>query len=405
MKRVPLPALAPLLLAAAAAAPARASEPQLFGFGFRSAAMAGTGVAAADDWEATYENPAGLSAVDKRRLVLGYVHATYSLRLDGQSTHVDDTDGVYLGAQLPIPLGGALAGRLTLGLGFYLPAGVINRAQSPYPDVPYFDLLAGRTQTVSVTVGGAARLGWGFSVGGGVIALAALKGSIDLDADVAGRFSTRSEEQLVASYAPIVGVRWERGRVRLGAVYRGESQSGYDIIVRNRLSGLLPFDLPTLRFYGINQYDPHTVAVEGAVAVGGGITLVGNAGWEHWSAFPPPQLPATGWADGMAPSVPPPGLHDTFVPRVAIEWSRAEGATRSTLRAGYFFAPSPATVATDSTLIDADRHALSLGFEVAWHNRHAPLRFTGMLQMQELAPSARAAGTIVVGGLGLGADL
>ena len=118
------------------AAPARASEPEMFGMGARSPGMAGTGVADADGYDATYENPAGLVGPTNRRLTLGYVHAGYDLNLDGMHHPVDKTDGLLLGADIPIPFGGFLRDRVALGLGFYFPFGVINRAQAPFPDQP-----------------------------------------------------------------------------------------------------------------------------------------------------------------------------------------------------------------------------------------------------------------------------
>ena len=69
MRRLALAAL----FYAIASNSAPASEPERFGFGMRSPAMAGTGTATADDYEATYENPAGLAFSPHRRLTIGYV--------------------------------------------------------------------------------------------------------------------------------------------------------------------------------------------------------------------------------------------------------------------------------------------------------------------------------------------
>ena len=103
--------------------------------------MAGTGVADATGYDATYTNPAGLVGPTERRLTLGYVHAGYRLNLDGAHHPVDATDGLVLGADLPMPFGGVLRDRVALGLGFYFPFGVINRARAPFPDEPRLALL------------------------------------------------------------------------------------------------------------------------------------------------------------------------------------------------------------------------------------------------------------------------
>ena len=332
-------ALAISLALLLASAPALASAPELFGFGVRSPAMAGTGVAFADDFEAVYENPAGIARAEHRRLTLGYVSASYHLSLDGQDRAVDGTSAIIMGVVLPLPLGGALTDRLAIGLGFHLPTNVVNRASAPLPDQPFL-LLDNRTQTVSVMAVASARLPADLSIGAGVIALAALVGGIDLLGLPGGHFGARSEEQLVASYAPLVGARWDaRPWLRAGATYRGESDSRYDLAVVNHLGAALPFDLPTLRIAGISQYDPHTVAVE--VALGRpreGAMVALQLQWQHWSAMP-------ALVDRVTPNspLPPsPGLRDTVTARAGFEWSRADGPLRTSLRAGYAFVATPA---------------------------------------------------------------
>src|SRR5262249_11305466 len=162
--------------------------PELFGFGVRSPAMAGTGAAFADDFEAVYANPAGLASASGRRLTLGYVAAAYHLTLDDADHPHDNSTALLLGAELPLPLGGLLRDRLAIGLAFHLPTNVVSRARAPFPDVPTL-LLDTRAQTVSVMAVLAARLPCNLAVGGGVIALAALLGGIDLTASAGGHFA------------------------------------------------------------------------------------------------------------------------------------------------------------------------------------------------------------------------
>ena len=53
---------------------------------------------------------------------------------------------------------------------------------------------------------------------------------------VGGRITTVAEEQLTTSLAPIVGARVRTLRwLTLGAVFRGESKSTYDIEITNSL--------------------------------------------------------------------------------------------------------------------------------------------------------------------------
>jgi long-chain fatty acid transport protein len=201
----------------------------MFGMGARSPGLAGTGVADAEGYDATYANPAGLVGPTRRRLTLGYVHAGYRIDLDGLHRPIDTTDGLVLGADLPIPFGGVLRDRVALGLGFYFPFGVVNRARAPFPDEPRLALLDSRTQVVSVLVAGGFHVHDRVDVGVGVLALAALVGRINI-AYLGGRITTVAEEQLTTSLSPIVGIRVRARRgLRLGAVFRGESKSTYDI--------------------------------------------------------------------------------------------------------------------------------------------------------------------------------
>lgn len=115
--------------------PGQASLPDLISLGPRSSAMAGTGVAVADDWEATYQNPAGLSQA-QTKLSLGMVYGGYRLQIDGEPHPLANPAGVQIGASVKLPLGGILTDRIGIGLGLYLPAGVVNRVSVPFPEVP-----------------------------------------------------------------------------------------------------------------------------------------------------------------------------------------------------------------------------------------------------------------------------
>ncbi len=389
-------------LLALVAASARASEPDRFGFGTRGPAMGATGAATADDYEATYANPAGLAFAPARRLTVGAVFGRYGVSLDGQSHPVGDTSGLLIGADLPLPLGGALERRLALGLGFYLPFGVINRADAPFPDVPALPLLDNPTQTVSVMVAGSVRLLDRLSIGGGVLALAALTGAIHLATDAGGHIISRAEEQLVTDYAPIVGVRWQGARVRGGVVLRGRSQSRYDITIDNKLTGVVPFDLPTFAISGVSQYDPLQAGAEVSFAATPSWLLVAQLTWKHWSPFPLPSQNAT----AGAPPQPPPGFPDTAVPRVGAEWTRDLGPLALALRGGYFFEPTPAPDAAPTrTLLDASRHVITAGGELRLRNRYAPLHLELFFQWHALQPTERVHGGFGAGGVSLGAEL
>jgi long-chain fatty acid transport protein len=384
----------------ALAAPAAASEPDLFGFGARAGALAGTGAADAEGYDAVYANPAGLVGPTRRRLTIGYVLARYDLTLDGPHRPVDGTNGILIGADLPLPFGGVLQDRLAIGLGFYFPVGVINRARDGFTDEPRLALLDDRTQVVSVLVAAAARLHQRVSVGIGVLALAALVGDITIKPDASGRITTVSEEQLLASYAPVAGVRVVATRwLSLGAVVRGESKSRYDIEVKNSLGTLLPIQLPTLHIAGTAQLDPLQAALGASFRVNW-LRFNLELTWKHWSAYQNPVENAT----PGAPAQPPPGYHDTAVPRVGVEATGAWGRARLHGRVGYFYEQSPAP-RNAPILIDADRHALTGGAGFEWLGAKLSLAVDAFAQWHHLASSERAHGDLGVFGFTVGVDL
>jgi long-chain fatty acid transport protein len=387
-----------LVATLAAARTAGASEPEMFGMGARSPGMAGTGAADATGYDATYANPAGLVGPTNRRLTLGYVHAGYRLNLDGAHRPVDTTDGLVLGADIPIPFGGVLRDRIALGLGFYFPFGVINRARSPFPDEPRLALLDTRTQVISALVAAGVRVHERVDLGVGVLALAALVGTISI-ADLGGRITTVAEEQLTTSLSPIVGARVRTLRwLTLGAVFRGESKSTYDIQITNTLGARLPLTLPTLRIAGVAQYDPMQLAVEGAFTPLGWLTIDAGVTWKHWSAF---GLPTENATPG-APPLPAPGFVDTAVPRVAAEATRRWSRIALSGRAGYFFEP---TGARGPVLLDADRHVLTFGAGLTWSGRLTTLQLDGFVQWHHLQSNARVSGDFAAFGFSIGVDL
>jgi long-chain fatty acid transport protein len=396
------------LMLVVTAGSARASLPDLVGIGTRSPALAGLGAADSDDWEATWLNPAGLAHAPRRRLTLGYVAVRARLRLDGAHRAVEPTDGILIGATLPLPFGGALRDRLAIGLGFYYPFGVINRARDAFPDVPRLALLDNRTQVVSILVGLGARVHRRVSVGIGVLALAALTGEIRIAQDATGATTTISEQQLVTSFAPVAGLRIEATRwLTVGVALRGESKSSYDINIKADLGNLLPFSLPVLRIAGTAQYDPLQMAFEGAFRPTRWLRAIVGVTWKHWSSYPNPIENAT---EG-APPQPSNDFHDTLVPRAALE-ARLPLRSRLltlTLRGGYSFEWSPAPTGPTRTLLDASRHVVAGGLGLAWSTRRGgfsgSVDLFGQAHILDADGAPRATGRMNAFGLTLGVDL
>lgn len=413
-------ALVMVVHASAGAGQAWGSPLDLYGFGGRSPGMAGTGVATATDFDAVYLNPAGLAGTAGKRITLGSMGAHLELEIDGADVGADPALGLIIGGAVRLPLGGALRDRVGLGLGFYVPHATINRARHPLPGTPVFALLEHRSHVVGLQVAAGIALDERWRVGLGVLALAELRGTIDVTTDAAGRFTTFSEQQLLTRLAPLLGLGYVLSeRVHLGLVVRGTSQSGYDIQVTNDLGRALPVTIPALGITGVAQYDPLTVALEAALRLRPSLMLAAQVAYQRWSAFPlPTRSPVAG-----TPAQEPPGFHDTAVPRLALEWTPPAGRVRLAVRAGYALLLSPAPeMEGRQSLLDNHRHLLSGGLGLSraglplhvqlWAQVHHlmarqhtkdPARY----QPGEALPfdSIRTGGRILAAGLTVGLDL
>ena len=403
---------------------AMASPLDLFGYGGRSPGMAGTGVALSTGYDSVYLNPAGLADVCCKRLTIGAVYGDFALALDDQDTGTEAATGMVFGGALPIPLGGSMRDRVGFALGLYIPTAAINRARAPMPGEPTFALLESRSHVVGLQTAVGVKINRRWRAGIGMLALAALRGGIDVTTDAAGRFTSRSEEELVSYFTPILGGRYlmpER-KLQLGLTFRGVSRSDYDLEVTNTLGESLPLTIPTIKIAGASQYDPLTLAFEAAWRLRPGLSLVGQLAYQRWSAFPlPTQNP-------VAASEPQesPGFHDIVVPRVAAEWTLSSSADMSlTLRGGYWFAMSPAPeMDGQQSLLDNHRHVLSAGIGFDWPGGLLPLHVDIWAQGHLLAPRRHtknldqyepgevvpfyivdSSGHVLVGGLTVGLDL
>lgn len=383
-----------------------ASWPDMVSLGPRSAGMAGTGSASADDWEATYQNPAGL-ADSRSGLALGISYGNLRLNLFRAPSEPRSLFGVQIGASVRLPLGSFLKDRVGIGLGLHLPTSVVNQVSVPYAEVPKAALLDGRTEVVSVLVGLGIRLPLGIRVGGGVLALAALVGDIIIRPDGTGRITSISEEQLTVDYAPIVGARWasKTETWAAGLTFRGASRSSYLLRLHTELGDALPLGLPVISFAGIAQYDPLQLAGETSVRVTEGLRLSVQLVYKKWSDFRYPIEKAT--KDSV--DVPSPNFHDTVVPRLGLEqvWKVRE-TWEVVARGGYFFEMSPASGApkdeTVKNLEDAHRHVVCAGFGVRLLSK-MPLSVSGFFQAHMLQPTERLSGLWLVGGATLGVGL
>src|SRR5690606_28219221 len=109
--------------------------------------------------------------------------------------------GALIGAELPVPFGGALRDRVGASLAFYTPTDVIGRGRVLYPEKTQFPILSDRAQSLTIRAAVGADVGYGLRLGVGVAALAEIVGNVVAATDVTGNVGTSVETQLVATYA------------------------------------------------------------------------------------------------------------------------------------------------------------------------------------------------------------
>jgi long-chain fatty acid transport protein len=363
-------ALVVLALAALPASSASASPEDIFGYGPRSTAMAGTGAASSDDYEAAYTNPALLSRLRLKTLVIGYQDATFNLHANGPglpgSIGYDPATGILIGIGLPVPFGGVLKDRVGLGIDFYTPSSLLVRGNIPYPETPQYVLLPDRAQTLAIRAGIGLDLGYGIRVGGGFGALAELDGSVVVSTSSTGGVGSTVQDQLVAVYAPTFGATFDVPVLlghpfRVGVTYRGQLEARFAVdIDATKLSTL---NIPVLNISGIAQFDPAEVAFEAAYDTKPFTVAVG-ATYKKWSAYPGPLEPTTTCPPALlaCAALPTPNVtfHDTVVPRIGVERTLLlSQRARLHLRAGYAFEPTPSPGETPSSqAIDAKSNML-----------------------------------------------
>jgi long-chain fatty acid transport protein len=383
-----------LAAALAAAGPAFASGLDLFGFGARSSALAGSGASIADGYDAVYENPSGLARVTKTRLTAGYEYGHFALSIDNSSTPIDDANLFVLGGELPVPFTGALRDRVFAGFGLLVPSSLVARAQVPDPTKPFL-MLQDRAQVVGIQFATAVHVLPRLDIGAGLLALAALVGDINVKADASLHINAESELQVTADYAPILGATWHMDSSDIGLVYRGESAASYDVNVANNLGTSLGVGLPKLRFKGVAQYDPRQVEAEMAWRLRPRISLITSLTYKRWSDYPGLAAPPTMNSTPVNQTV----FNDTWVGRVAVEWQLAHAGV---VRAGYAYEPSPIGAPKNGPTneLDADRSILAAGYGFVY----GLVRVDLFTQWHLLLRDQRASGSVLAVGTTVGVD-
>jgi long-chain fatty acid transport protein len=340
-----------------------ASAPDLFGFGARGVSMGNAITGSAAGFEAVWYNPAGMAYDQELTFSFGYQHGVLDLEVNGEPWDALKTPALVFGFGIPLPLGGALADRLTLGMGFVMPTTSILIADTKAPGDLTYVLVENRAQTVSIMGGVALRIFDQLSIGWSLLALAELDGAIDVAPNDAGQLGSQARDQLVTDYSNAVGVtiRPLPERLGFGAVWREESIANYALPISVDLGDSFPIPVPVLDISGTAQYDPAQIS---GSAWGRPVPWLHlEVGFTHkrWSRFVNP-IVYTAVPDEF-PEQPKPGFSDTVVWRIGVEGILAHREWDLRPRAGFSFEPSPSPEQRGlHNYLDSDRAIPSLGF-------------------------------------------
>ncbi|MEM6958676.1 MAG: hypothetical protein AAF645_23545 [Myxococcota bacterium] len=363
------------------APPASASPPDIFGYGARSQAMGLGGAAYANDYEAVYSNPAGLSRTRQYGVHLGLQIGHFDMEFGNDPAFVEAYGGQTIGLQLPLPFEGVLKDTLVIGAGFFAPFQSVLQTDIIFPETASWVVL-NRSQSVHLQLGlgiNLTRLVPGLRVGVGFAALANIGGRLNVEVDASNQFVSETETQLLASYSPIVGVQYDIGDFAFGFTWHDEVVSDIDLNVVTDIG----FDLPVITITATPQYDPHHLAFEGAWQPGDHWLVSAGLSIRLWSKYGG----VVGKTTENSNLPPAPDFRNTFTPRLGIEDRATRRRTTASLRAGYVYEMTPApaadlrpgrdsegndreeggeTVMLPVRYIDNDRHIITAGAGVSW---------------------------------------
>jgi len=340
--------------------------------------MGGAVVSNVDGYASVYYNPAALMSLGHSHFSVGYQRADYSLQLNSADYDVETASNLVLGFNFPIPLGGVLEERLAMGFGFVVPFSSIVEADLRAPEEPVFIVVETRPRVIGLHAALALRIIDELYIGGGVVALAELEGGIDIAPNATGQLGTVVRDELVADYAPILGVLVEPlDWLSVGVGYHGESDARFTFPITADLGEQFPIEVPLLDVAGIAQFDPLQVSGDVSVRPTDGLLLAAGVSWKQWSAFENPIERTT----EPVPELDPPAFVDVVVPRFGAEYEHNVGEVDLAYRLGGFFEASPVLEQNgNNNYLDSDRLGVGAGLGVVWRG----LTFDAAFQYQHL---------------------
>ena len=349
------------LLGVAAPGAALASAPDLLEQSPEIAALGGAGAAFAQEFDATFHNPAGLAFGGRGTFSAGYFRIASWLRIHEETRSIQQPDGIVVGLAEPVPL--LLGGRLRVGLGVYLLPDTVVRVLTRLPDDPTYPLLENRTQRLVVLPGLAVRIFPWLSLGVAANFFAGLDGPASAVEGPTRAVETTVYEEIYARAGLLAGLRvepWEHLRIAL--VYRQEFYVPYAVQTRNLVGGnAIDIDVEAR-----GLYTPHELAL-GVGWDDGRWRASVEATYERWGDQQQPYVRVRSVLPAVGPLIPPTlpsPFRDTVDLRLGLgrRIALAGRANSLELRVGGGFAPAAVAEQTGrQNLLDADKVTSALG--------------------------------------------
>jgi hypothetical protein len=352
---------------------ADANVGQTYGYGSRTAALAGAGVAYGWEGFAAHSNPAGLSFKGEKRLILDFGIIAMFPSFTPISNVVTEND--YVSDKTPPEVGSVdtsyrsvlgtemglvyrllpEAYNLTVGVTAFLPLSSLAYMDSGATYQPEYVLYRSRNQSPQVDLGVGADFGHGFQFGAGLHAAFNLtsNGTVFLQGTASKPSSMRFSASMNPKFAPFFGALYSHQdqessdaepKFTIGAVFRMPINYSNLLVLNSGAQVLGSTAGLDFNFNATSSilYDPMSVELGATLLEGQRCRTYLQLDYQAWSNFDAPALniqnPTTVKTGVViSPSqLPAYKYKNIFIPRVGQEVRFGRG----TLRLGYAFQPS-----------------------------------------------------------------
>ncbi|MCA9664189.1 MAG: hypothetical protein KC503_01335 [Myxococcales bacterium] len=364
---------------------ANANPLSVYGLGSRAMGMAGAYTAVADDFSATYYNPAGLPQIDRLdagvaislvasrfsaldNVVVGQSGAPPAARYGSLQPTSTDAGGFDAAAAI------GLAERFALGLAMHLPSSkYIARLATQRSSEPHFVLYGKRNDRLALLAAIGVRVFGGLHLGVGIDVLFGPRGEMVLSPLAPGGGTADLELTFRPRISPYFGVLYKiTSAMRVAMLYRHPARQGeVNLDVKASLGfAALQASIDTLVFDA-----PRELRLGWSWMPVSWLLLALDVGWKQWSRVAAASVSVAAELNGRP--LPfrdnPPRLRDSLQVRVGAEyyvlrwgplsWTRS---LRLKIRAGYAFTSSLVSEQRGvSNTLDSHVHQLTAGLGIS----------------------------------------